>query len=178
MMKTSSLPPKPADPVRRVIRIALFDGWSVAIVAGLGGLLAAAMGDFIGAAIGVMAAGAGLVELHGVTLLRRSEPSGLKWLVGSQFLLMGSLLAYCAFQLAHPQLAALRRAAGPMLEDQLAASGLNPGEFLALLYRIIYYAVAAATIAYQGGMSLFYLSQRKAVALALGQPPALPTSGP
>jgi hypothetical protein len=90
---------------------------------------------------------------------------------------MGSLLAYCAFQLSHPQLAALRRAAGPMLEDQLAASGLNPDEFLTFLYRLVYYCVAAATIAYQGGMSLFYLRQRKAVAEALGHPPALPTSG-
>jgi hypothetical protein len=77
MMKTPPLPPKPVDPVRRVTRIALFDGWSVVIVAGLGGLLAAAMGDFTGAVIGVMVAGAGLMELHGVTLLRRSEASGL-----------------------------------------------------------------------------------------------------
>src|SRR6187402_2467490 len=101
-------PPAPADRLRRVIRLALFDGWSVVIVAGGAGLLSAAFGDWVGALIGIIITSAGIIELHGVKLLRRSDVRGMTRLVASQLVIMGTLLAYCAIQLAHPQIATLR----------------------------------------------------------------------
>jgi hypothetical protein len=47
MMKAP--PPLPEDTVRRVVRVARFDGWSVLGVAGVLALAAATMGDYVGA---------------------------------------------------------------------------------------------------------------------------------
>lgn len=178
MMKKS--PPSPSDILRRVLRVARFDGLSVVIVAGIGTLLAAAMADWVGVAIGLAVASAGTVELQGAARLRRSDSQGMKWLVASQLILMGSILVYCAYQLTHPQLEALRKQLGPMLEDQLAAAGISMKEFLALVSRLLsllYYTVACITVLYQGGMTLFYLRQREKVARALNSPPPIPTTG-
>ncbi len=170
-----TLPPlPPPDPMRRVVRLALFDGWSVAIVAGLGGLLSAALADLIGTLVGIVITSAGIIELQGVDLLRRSDPRGMTRLITSQLMIMGSLLAYCAFQLAHPQIAALRAQVGPLVEQQIADAGLDLNETLTQLYRTLYYAVALTTTLYQGGMTLYYLRRRTTAAQAFALPPVLP----
>lgn len=160
-------PPLPEEIFQRVLRLARFDGWSMLIVAALFALLAALSGDRIGAAVGVLIAGVGLLELHGVTLLRHSDPRGLRWLVGSQFALMACVLGYCALRLAYPELTHLRAAVTDEMKTQLEVIGWSVDQFLVLVYRLTYYAVALATVLYQGGMALYYLRRRAAVTLAL-----------
>ncbi|MCX6952096.1 MAG: hypothetical protein NTV51_08005 [Verrucomicrobia bacterium] len=161
----------PEEIFQRVLRVARFDGWSVVGVAGVFALLAGAMGDYVGAAIGLLVAGAGAIELHGVTLLRHGEPTGMRWLVGSQFFLMASILGYCALRLAHPEYAALKAAMTDEIKAQLDVLGMSVDEFLRQFYRLVYLAVAFVTVLYQGGMALWYLGKRTAVAAALAPEP-------
>src|SRR5262245_17604351 len=49
----------------RVLRLARFDGMGAMLLGGIFALLSASAGDFPFASIGLLAAGAGAVELHG-----------------------------------------------------------------------------------------------------------------
>jgi hypothetical protein len=157
----------PEEIFQRVLRLARFDGLSVTAIAALCAMLAASTGDRMGAGIGVLVAGAGLIELHGVTLLRHSEPRGMTWIINSQLLIMGAMLGYCALRLAHPQLEPLRATVTDEMKEQLAVIGWTVDQFIGTVYRFTYFAVALATFLYQGGMALYYARRRAAVTTAL-----------
>jgi hypothetical protein len=165
MMKAPPLLPE--EVFQRVLRIARFDGWSVVMVASVGAVLAASMGDRVGAGVGVLVAGAGAIELHGVTLLRHSDARGMSWLINSQCLIMISILGYCAIRLGHPELEALRAAITEEMKQQLEVVGSSVEEFLALFYRVTYLVVSLVTVLYQGGMAIYYFRRRAAVTAAL-----------
>ena len=118
-----------------------------------------------GAGIGVLVAGAGAVELHGVTLLRHSDARGMTWLVNSQCLIMLSMLGYCALRLAHPQLEPLRATVTDEMKQQLEIIGWSVDHFIGLVYRFTYFAVSLATVLYQGGMAIYYFRRRGPVAV-------------
>lgn len=160
-------PPLPEETFQRVLRIARFDGLSVVLVASLCAVLAASVGDRVGAAIGVLVAGAGAIELHGVSLLRQGQPRGMTWLINSQVLVMLSMLGYCALRLAHPQLDPLRATVTPEMKEQLEIIGWSVDRFIGMVYRITYLAVSLATVIYQGGMMIYYVRRRAAVTVAL-----------
>lgn len=157
----------PEEIFHRVLRLARFDGLSVLAIAGLFALLAGAMGDWVGAVVGLLVAGAGAAELHGVMRLRHGDPRGLRWLIGSQVFLLMSVLAYCALRLARPELGPLRATVTSEMKEQLEVIGLTVDQFLGQLYRLVYLAVALLTVLYQGGMALYYYRRREAVARAL-----------
>ena len=165
MMKAPPLLPE--EIFQRVLRLARFDGWSVVLVASIGAVLAASSGDTVGAGVGVLVAGAGMVELHGVTLLRHSDARGIIWLINSQCLIMLSIFGYCAIRLAHPQLEPLRVGATEDMKQQLASIGWTVDQFLELVSRVVYLGVALATFIYQGGMAFYYFRRRQAVIIAL-----------
>src|SRR5271165_2118927 len=96
-------PPKLVSEIlRRVLRVARFDGMSVLVLAGFFALVSAASGDVSGAAFGLLIAAAGAVELHGMGLLRAADRRGMSWLVGSQLYLMSVVLGYVGYRLANP----------------------------------------------------------------------------
>src|SRR5678816_1370684 len=74
----------PEETLARVLRLARFDGMGALVLGGMFALFAAAARDFPFAAIGLLAAGAGAVELHGAALLRQGDRRGMQWLVASQ----------------------------------------------------------------------------------------------
>ncbi len=157
----------PEEIFQRVLRLARFDGLSVVVVASVCAVVAASMGDRIGAGIGVLVAGAGAVELHGVTLLRHSDARGMTWLVNSQCLIMLGMLGYCALRLAHPQLEPLRATVTDEMKQQLEVVGWSVDQFIDLVHRLTYLAVSFATVVYQGGMAIYYYRRREAVATVL-----------
>jgi len=156
----------PSERLRRVLRVARIDGLSVLVIAGGFGLISAACGDFSGAAFGFLIAAAGAIELKGVSLLRAARMEGMGWLFGSQLYLMAVILAYVFFRLFNlakdPLLKALNRA--------FAQTGMDmemlPFDLTQML-KFVYLAVAVITILYQGGMIIYYLRRRSAVAAAL-----------
>ena len=157
----------PSERLRRVLRVARLDGASILGVAGAFALVSAAFRDVTGAVIGLLVAAAGAIELHGASLLRASDVKGGRWLLGSQLYLMAVILAYCAFRLARPDLAAWRAVVTEDLAEQIRQANLTVDQVLLQIQRLVYFGVAAATLLYQGGMSLYYLRHRAAVAAAL-----------
>jgi hypothetical protein len=157
----------PAEALRRTVRLARLDGTTMLALAGVFALASAADKDVTGATVGLMVAGAGAIELHGATLLRGGMARGVNWLVASQLFLMVVVLAYVGLRLAHVDIAPLR---GLLTDEQrtvLRQAGMTVDSFLMTVYRIAYELVAAATVLYQGGMTLHYLRRRGPIATAL-----------
>jgi hypothetical protein len=140
---------------------------SVLVIAGLFALISAVAGDGLGAVVGLLVAGAGAVELHGATLIEHGVARGVNWLVTSQMLLLATVLGYCALRLLHPAVEPLRAAMTDDMKSQLEVAGWTEDAFIRFIYNTTYYAVAVATLFYQGGMALYYLRRREPVARAL-----------
>lgn len=153
--------------------MARFDGWSILLVAGFFALMSAYSRDVSGAVIGLLVAAAGAIELHGVALLRAGR-NGMRWLISSQFYLMAVMLGYVGLRLLRPDVSWLLPyitgdAAEPV-EQAAQQAGMSVQEMLVESLRMIYFCVAAITVLYQGGMAVYYLRRRSAVAVALEEP--------
>jgi hypothetical protein len=157
----------PAEILRRLLRVARFDGISVLGVAGAFALISAASRDVSGAVIGLMVAAAGAIELHGVTLLRVGRANGMRWLVTSQAYLLATMLGYAGMRLMNPDIASLKPIVTAELAEQIQQAGMSVDQFLLEFLRLVYVAVAALTLLYQGGMVIYYLRRRTAVEIAL-----------
>jgi hypothetical protein len=166
-------PPKLVSEVqRRVLRVARFDGISVLCLAGFFALVSAGSGDVSGAAFGLLIAAAGAIELHGMGLLRSADRRGMSWLIGSQLYLMSVVLGYVGYRLANPDSDPILRAAKSALTDEIRQAGMDPAQFMAEFpreLRLLYFAVAALTILYQGGMAIYYMRRRAAVEAAIDE---------
>lgn len=159
----------PEEVLNRVLRLARFDGMGVLVVAGLFSLLAAVAGDASGAIIGLLIAGAGAIELHGAGLLQHGDTRGMNWLIFSQLFLLALILGYCAYRVTNVDFSLIRASLTPELKAQIAATGMGMDEFLHLFNRTVFAMVATLTVIYQGGMTLYYLRRREAVARALAE---------
>ena len=109
-MRAPRPPLLPAHALRRVTHIARLDGLGVLTVAGLFALASALLHDEVGTAIGLVVAGAGAIELHGVALLRHGTERGMRWLVGSQLMLLIVVLGYVVARLWHIDISMMRPA--------------------------------------------------------------------
>ncbi len=165
----SQPPLLPSEALARVIRLAKFDGYSVLVLGGLFALSSAAVRHFPLTTIGLLAAGAGAVELHGVALLRRGAPRGMAWLIASQPLLIVVLLAYAALRLWWLEIGPLPDAVRVMFVVHAERLQVSTEDFVAGINRVMAVAVALIALIFQGGMLIYYLRRRKAVARALAE---------
>lgn len=157
----------PEETYLRVLRLARFDGLGAMVLGGMFALFAAAGGDIPLAVIGLLAAGAGAVELHGVAILRQGHPRGMRWLVASQPLLLLVILAYCGLRLWLIDVPPVPEAFQSVFAASAAQWGLTVEEYQRALNRITALAVAMAATGFQGGMTLYYLRRREPVYRAL-----------
>ncbi len=160
----------PAEALHRVQRVARFDGFGVAVFAGLFALVSMSFDDLTGTAVGVIVAGAGIVELHGVTLLNTRDPRAMRWLIGGQFYLLLAILSYAAWRYAQPDPLLMRLTQAALTGDQrqtLRDIGLSETEFVRSVCRLVYVCLAFVTLIYQGGMIVYYLRRRVMVARAI-----------
>jgi len=160
-------PLQPTEVLRRVTRVARFDGMSILGVAGAFALISAASRDVSGATIGLLVAGAGAIELHGAALLRAGRGSGMRWLVFSQLYLMTTMLTYVALRMVNPDISAIRPVVTVELAAQIQQAGMTIDQFLLEFLRLVYLCVAGATLLYQGGMTVYYLRRRVPVEAAM-----------
>jgi hypothetical protein len=159
----------PEEALNRVLRIARIDGMAVTIFSGVYALMSALAGFSIGAVLGLLAAGAGVIELHGATLLRHREPRGITWLVASQPLLLGIIWVYCVTRWFVMQ--------SPPIPDDLQSLvafsaqqwDMSVEEYIRFMNRITCVALAAVSAAYQGGMTIYYMRRRHAALRAIGE---------
>ncbi len=161
----------PEETLPRVLRVARFDGTGALVLGGLFAVLAATAGDRPFAVIGLLAAGAGAVELHGASLLREGEPRGMSWLVASQPLLLVVILVYCALRLWFVELPPVPESFQNVFAQSAQQWDMTVPEYQRALNRITVMAVAAVAVGFQGGMTLYYLRRRRPVEQALTPTP-------
>jgi hypothetical protein len=160
-------PPLLAEEVlARVLRVARMDGLGVLWVATFFALTAAGVGDVTGAVAWLLLAGAGAIALHGAVLLRAAEARGLNWLIASQLLFIAVVFVYCAVRLAHYDPASLREALTPEMKVSLAQANYGEEEFLLVVYRTTYGLMAGIALLFKGGLSVYFLRRRPAIASA------------
>jgi len=157
----------PEETLYRVIRFARFNGISELVVAGVFGLICAASKDVPGAAIGVLVAGAGALELHGVGLLRFGDKRGVSWLIGSQLYLLVIVLAYVGYRSQHLDLESVRMVMSAEQRETIAAAGVDENEFLRIIANLSNAIFGVITLLYQGGMALYYHRRRAPIEAAL-----------
>ena len=158
----------PEETLARVLRLARFDGTGALVLGGGFALVAATARDIPFAVIGLLAAGAGAIELHGLGLLRQGESRGMGWLVASQPLLLLVILGYCALRLWFVAIPPVPEAFHGVFAASAQQWGLTIEQYQQVLNRITVGAVAFVSILFQGGMMLYYLRRRDAVHRALG----------
>jgi hypothetical protein len=157
----------PEETLVRVLRLARFDGTGVLVLGSIFALMAASAGEVRFAIIGVLAAGAGAVELHGAALLRQGEPRGMNWLIASQPFLLTVILAYCALRLWLMEIPPVPEAFQGVFAMNAQQWGMSVPQFQRTLNAITATAVAAASFGLQGGMMIYYVKRREPVEKAL-----------
>ena len=172
-----SVPQTPAAVLARVLRIARFDGWSIAIVSGLSLLGVVFSLNPVTLIVAATVFAASLHELSGARQLKAGNIAGVNALVRSQVIILGAILAYCAVRIASysPELLdeSLSRAQAMGYEIPISRAELEP--MVHKFYNITYSIVAAVTVCYQGGLAIYYHRRRLILAQALAaQPPVLP----
>lgn len=168
-----SPPLLPAEILRRVLRLARFDGTSILMIAGSFAIASAIGHDSIGTYLGLAVAGAGAVELHGFGLLRGGRIEGMGWLVSSQMLLLAILFGYASWMLHHPDPQVILWMRRAIMTDQmkglLAERHLSEDQLLGFYYQACYGLLGLLTLIYQGSMAVYYTRRRLAVAVALAE---------
>jgi len=157
----------PEETLLRVLRIARFDGTGALVLGGIFALLAAAGGERGFAVVGLLASGAGAIELHGVGLLRQGEARGMNWLIASQPLLLAVILFYCALRLWVVELPPVPEDFQGIFAASAQQWGMSLPDYQRALNRITILVLAAVSFGFQGGMVVYYLRRRAAVEQAL-----------
>jgi hypothetical protein len=157
----------PQETLLRVLRLARFDGMGALVLGGMFALVAAAARDIPFAVIGLLAAGAGAVELHGAALLRQGERRGMNWLVASQPYLLTVIFIYCALRMWLVDIPPVPEAFQEMFAESARRWGMSVSEYQQALNRILALAVATVAVGFQGGMMVYYLQRRRPVLQAL-----------
>ena len=148
-------------------RLARFDGITLVILGGLFAIAAASVRDIPFAVIGLLAAGAGAIELHGVGLLREGESRGISWLVASQPMLLVVIWCYGALRLLFFEPPPLTDGMLDVAKAGAAQWGIPVEEYFRRANQLIVGALSLIALLYQGGMTVYYLRRRAAVATAL-----------
>jgi hypothetical protein len=175
-------PVLPEKALHRVRAIARADGWSIVIIAALGGLVSLLQGGWIATAAALLVVLAGTGELHGRRLLLRRKSSGCVWLIAAQLFLLAVIWAYAWWRWRYFDPATLWAElpgfAQAKLDRDLLAAGLDP-EFdrpllLDLMNTLTCAILALVSLVYQGGLACYYAAQRHRVRQALADLPAPP----
>lgn len=162
------LPPLlPEETLHRVVRLARLDGLSVLVLGTMFAISAAAAKDVPFAAIGLLAAGAGAIELHGIALLREGQPRGMNWLVASQPFLFVVIVAYCALRVSHFEVPPLPDKLRELAEFSAQQWRMSLPEYFRMINSLTALGVTVVSFFYQGAMTIYYWRRREPVRRAL-----------
>ena len=160
----------PAEILRRVIQRARLNGWSVVIFAGLCALGSLVFRDFLGASVGLLVTLGGTLEVRGYRMLKRHDAGGMRWLVGSQFVVLVVIWAYGISRLSGNNDQMVRTVFTLGMRRSLGELGLTLDDILPqlrLLIGVLYGSVLTTALIYQGGLALYYPRRTPAVESAL-----------
>ena len=155
--------------VRRAIRVALFDGWTLAFFACLTVLFS--IGSLPSMMMGVVLGGIAAIELYGASRLRKLDPIACKILGFNQLALAGLIIAYALSQLVpmmmgHSALPA-EVTSDPATAQLLSSSGY--GQMINSIYMAYYGGLIAFAICSMGGLSLYYFTRTRHIRSYLQQ---------
>jgi len=157
----------PFEALRRVLRVARFNGWIVLVISGAFALGSASIHDTVGTAVGLLIAGAGAMELHGASRLNHGAAQGVNWMIGSQFYLMAVVFGYIGLRLQHVDTGSLQPYLTQEQHQAIAQAGLTTDEFLRAVYVSTWCLVGGVTLIYQSAMAIYYHRRRGSIAAAL-----------
>lgn len=157
----------PDETLLRVLRVARFDGLGVLVLGTVFAVMAAGSGDPPFAVIGLLAAGAGAMELHGIALLREGAHRGMNWLVGSQPFLLLVIWCYCGLRIVHFEMPPLPEGMGELATLNARQWGMSVEDYFRLLNSITVGVLAVVALVYQGAMTIYYWRRREPVGRAL-----------
>ena len=147
--------------LRRMIAVAKFDAWGVAIFAGLTLAVALVSVSVIGVVVGAAMAIIAYVEFNGIARLRRLDPAAATVLANNQIFFGGILFTYAVYSLwsiYHNPGSFIGAVAS---SSDAAMLGIDLTKIARLIGWLIYGTLAAVAITVQGGTAVFYLSRRK-----------------
>ncbi|MCF7686823.1 MAG: hypothetical protein K9M98_09620 [Cephaloticoccus sp.] len=163
----------PHDVRRRVLRISKMNGWSVAIIAGLGALISLLFGDPIGLGVGLLVMLGGITELRGHQRLLRHDINGIRLLVRAQLIVLGVVWVYAISRLGSFDADFALSNQTPEMRQILTEAGVDTAELITLIrlvFYVLYSSVMAVTLIYQGGLALYYHRRTAAVQEAITNP--------
>jgi hypothetical protein len=150
---------------RRVALVAAINGWQVGIVGVLCLLCSFLFFSVEGILIGLAFAASAFMELSGRRCLKQNRPEARRWLVRSQLFLMAVIILYAGYHilLFDPQalISQINQAITelpPASRTQLSmvVDMKTVERYVVLGLRILYPALIAVTVLYQGGLWLYY----------------------
>lgn len=155
--------------IRRAISVAMFDGSTIAIFAGL--TLLFGLTDLPSILLAAAMATIAIIELRAAARLKALDLSALKTLMWNQIAFGSLLFTYGAIQLARcltgpsPYAAAL--ASEPQLQEMLGPVE----EIVKLILYAVYGGLMLVAILGQGGMAWYYASRKKILQQYLSNTP-------
>ena len=176
-------PPLPEETLRRVLRVANFNGKSVVILAALGAVISLLMGDFVGTAVGALVAYGGWVELAGRKQVSGGDAEGMKKMISAQWLVLGPVLVYCVTRLVSFDSETALGMIPSDMRTELLSAGVDLNAIMSLVkltFYLTYSIFAFVTLLYQGGMARYYRRRIPIVQQALADrlKPKLSTETP
>jgi hypothetical protein len=160
--------------LRRVVRVAQFDGWSVGIFGGLTFLvsvvsLLTGSIDLLSLFLGAGMIGVAFVELRGAARIAQLDLATPRTLAFNQVVLAGLLIFYAIWKLGSGggDSYAAEIAANPELRD--IAEPIQ--EITKYIYSAIYLTLIAVAIFGQGSLALYYFTRTKLIREYAAQTP-------
>jgi hypothetical protein len=155
-------------PIRKAIRYAQIDGWSIAVFAMLTALcgISSPVNLLLGAAMGTIA----WVELHESARLKQAATGALRRLSYNQLALAGVLIIYAIWQLWHgsdlTDIQSLKNQVGADNQTVKMMESLG-----SLINTLVYGILIVIAVFVQGGTALYYRSREKYLRQYLTQTP-------
>ena len=158
-----------AKKIRKGVSVALFDGWTIAIFAGL--TLLSGLFSIVGLLLGIGMAAAAYIELTQAKKLKQLDPRAPAALAWNQVFLGSILFLYAVYSLwsifsGH---SAMNSELAKYPELSQFTGDLD--QLSKLIGLLVYGTLIAVAVFGQGGTALFYLSRRKHVDAYLRETP-------
>jgi len=150
--------------VRWLVRISKINAWTVAVTAGVFGLVSLVTGSLAGVVVGAGVSASGFIEMRGHRRLAAGQAGARQWMAGSQVWLVTCVLAYCGWRLAifdsgHPLALLGDETMVLQAAGMVGMTGAELGDLVTKIYRWTYGSVAGLTVLFQGGLGLYYWSR-------------------
>ena len=122
--------------------------------------------SWAGLLVGLALCAVGAVELAGRKRVRMGDASGASLLALNQLAFLAVIIIYCVAQMVGTPAQAVNDAIGSELRELSEATGTPLGDVeqsVTAMARWFYLLIILLSVAFQGGMALYYFTRRKAI---------------